>query len=107
MFKKNNRYSFKKGMPAKSLNSQLFNLRFQENNEGLKFAVITGKKIDARATVRNRLKRRFSEAFRKVLNSKIMNYSLVFFLKKELNNKTFTEMQAEIENILKKAEILK
>ncbi len=106
MFKKSARFSFKKGVPAKSTNSAFFNLRFRENNNGLKCAFIIGRKVDKRSTVRNKIKRRFSEALKKILGEKTINFDLVFYLKKELEDKSFLELQSDLKNILEKAKII-
>jgi len=88
-------------MPAKNFSSRFFNLRYQKNNnEGLRCGIVVAKKIDKRSTVRNRLKRIFSEALKKVLEEKNINFDLVFFLKKESVGKNFFEIQKEMEEVL-------
>src|SRR3989338_6298514 len=97
MFKKNQRYSFKKRLPAKSVRCDLFSLRFHENDQK-KFlcAFVAGSKIDRRSTVRHLIKRRFANALREILKNKNIPYNLVFFINKSSLDKSFQEIKQEI-----------
>lgn len=107
MFAKQQRYSFKRKLPQRSLHTGYFTLRYQSNQEGVfRCGVVVGKKIDKRSTVRNRLKRRFIHALRDNIQRKTLPYTLVFFLKKELVGKDFVEMKRIIYDGLTKAHIL-
>jgi len=107
MFKKEQRYSFKKNLPSKYLNNQYFNLRYEKNeSEGLRVAVVIGKKIDKRATVRNKLKRIFKNAIKENLKEKTVNYGLVFFLKKSLLQLDFEKIKGEIAKALKEIGVI-
>ncbi|PIT89013.1 MAG: hypothetical protein COU27_02505 [Candidatus Levybacteria bacterium CG10_big_fil_rev_8_21_14_0_10_36_7] len=100
MLKKEFRYSFKNGVPKNIINSFLFTLRYQRNNL-LKntFAVVTSKKIDKRATVRNRLKRKFLGEIEKKKDEIKKPYNYVFFLKKNALN-CENEFETEIQKAI-------
>ncbi len=101
MFKKTSRYSFKKGLPGKSLVSPSFVLRYEENSQQeAKFAVVVSKKVDKRATVRNKIKRKFLNILKE--SSADQKESLVFFLKKVSLDKTDEELKKEIKEVLNK-----
>ncbi len=95
------RYSFKNGTPKKIINTPLFNLKYEKNNLSKpQIAIVASKKIDNRATVRNKVKRIFSEELRKILN-KSLSYDLVFYLKKDVLNKDNSYLEKEISKVLK------
>ncbi len=82
MFSKKQRYSFKKGLPGKVISSPNFTLRYDKNDgEGLKTAVVVSKKVDKRAVVRNKLKRKVVELL-KLDKLEDNNLNLVFYMKK-------------------------
>lgn len=58
MFARANRFSFKNGMPKHFTSARFFTVRYDSNTNDLKCGVVVGKKVDKRAVVRNRLKRR-------------------------------------------------
>lgn len=101
MFKKKLRFSFKKGLPKKSLVSESFVLRYQDNPESQgKIAVVVSKKVDRKAVVRNGIKRKFLVILKKVLGEEFSR-EMVFFLKKNSLEKTEEELKEEIENSVK------
>ncbi len=107
MFKKDQRYSFRKGIPSKSLNAELFNLRYQNNDKGKYVcAFVVGVKVDKRSAVRHKIKRKFANALREILKDKKISYDLVFFVKKASLEKEYSEIKQEILNILTKTGIL-
>ncbi|MBI4092187.1 MAG: ribonuclease P protein component [Candidatus Levybacteria bacterium] len=97
MLAKKNRYSFKGPLPKKVLNSQSFSVRYNKNNEGLRVAVVVSKRIDKRATVRNKIKRKILETVR---NNIEMNkpLDLVFYVKK--NILSWETLEKEVEKSL-------
>jgi ribonuclease P protein component len=91
---KKNRFSFKNKLPKNTLNSQSFSVRYQRNDEGLKIAVVVSKRVDKRATTRNKLKREVL----KILKDKIgtdINQSLIFYLKSSITGSTNLERELE------------
>lgn len=84
MLPKRHRFSFKKGAPNKLHSTRLFVIRYNKlNSSGLHAAVIVGKKVDKRATVRNKLKRRIVESIKELLPMSL-NVDLVIFAKKPI-----------------------
>lgn len=97
MFEKRLRFPFKKGMPKTSVNSPQFLLKYGQNNlNHSRFAVIVSKKIDKKATGRNKIKRRVVSVIKKVWK-KELPFDFIFIVRKEIAS----DVQA-IENELKK-----
>jgi ribonuclease P protein component len=97
MFPKEHRFSFKNKLPTNKFNSPSFTVRYGENDGGLKIAVVVPKRVDKRATVRNRIKRKVLGAVRKFVKEDL-GLTLVFYLKKnspeqELENEVFAAVQ--------------
>mgnify|MGYP003579598598 CR=1 FL=1 len=80
MLARENRFSFKNKLPNKTFASTFFNIRYDKNEEGLRVAVVVSKKVDKRATVRNRVKRVILESVQKELDLK-KPLTLVFYAK--------------------------
>lgn len=75
----------------------------EENNLAPRFAFIVSKKIDKRAVIRNKIKRKLSKSIEEVLE-KIQNRNYLIIAKKELlndNNKNEMKLILEKENLLK------
>lgn len=106
MFTKNQRYSFKKGFPAKSFSCDLFNLRFQRNDNKFSCAFVIGNKIDKGSVVRHKIKRRYAHALREILKNKDTMYDLVFFIKTASLEKEYNTIKQEIIDALRKTGIL-
>lgn len=100
MFAKKNRYSFKGGLPKLVYSTPFFVVRYQKNNTDIKCAVIVSRKIDKRATVRNRLRRIFTESLKKAIADKKVEYDLVFYLRKPILDNT-DKINNELQKMLK------
>ena len=85
MFSKKYRFSFRNQLPKHVLNSPSFTVRYGKNNEGLRVAVVVSKKIDKRATVRNKIKRRILDSIRKNIKAE-EPFDLIFYVKKNILN---------------------
>jgi ribonuclease P protein component len=97
MFSKDKRFTFAGRLPRKVISSKSFNLRYEDNNEGIKIAVVVSKKVDKRATVRNNLKRRVLEIVkRKIRENEAKN--LVFYMK----SANVENLEKEIEEAINK-----
>lgn len=94
MFSRKNRFSFKNSLPKQILNSQSFSVRYRKNDEDLKVAVVVSKKVDKRATVRNKIRRKILESVQK---SGVGNTDLVFYVKKEID---IPEIEKEVSEAL-------
>jgi len=71
------------------------------------FAFIVSKKIDKRATKRNRIKRLLSEVTRSFLPEIQPGIKGVFLAKKEILGKNFSEIKTEVEETFKKGNLFK
>src|SRR3990167_10762135 len=80
MFTKSSRFSFKRALPKNVFHSPSFNLRYEKNEGVLKVAVVVSKKVDKRATVRNKIKRQILENVRHKINQDVP-FNLVFYAK--------------------------
>jgi ribonuclease P protein component len=65
------------------------------------FSVLVSKKISKKATVRNLLKRRVSEAIKKALDSNKQNGFYAFMLKKEILKADFKQIYESVNKDLK------
>lgn len=100
MIPKNERYSFKNGIPKRSIVTPFFSLRFDtKNTEGLRLGVVVGKRVDKHAVARNKLKRIFSKAVLKAFRDEKIVGSYVFYLKSSLKEIA----EDEFDSILVKA----
>ena len=106
MFSKSQRYSFKKGFPAKSFSCDLFNLRYQRNDNKFSCAFVVGNKVDRGSVVRHKIKRRYACALREILKNKNTMYDLVFFIKTASLEKEYNIIKQEIIGALRKTGIL-
>jgi len=88
----------------------LFNFLFQKTAadfESPAFAFVVSKKIDKRATKRNRVKRLLSDAVRNFLPQIQPGIKGVFLAKKEILGKSFAEVKEEVEKVFKKENLFK
>jgi len=76
------------------------------NKQESVFAFVVSKKIDKRATRRNRIKRLLSEVVRNFLPEIKPGVEGVFLAKKEILGKSFSEVKTEAEKIFKKESLL-
>lgn len=84
MFSKSHRFSFKKGAPRSIFQTSFYSIRYAVKREnGLECAVVIGKKVDKRATVRNRYKRLTTEVVKDLI-SLDTPYKIVLFVKKPI-----------------------
>ncbi len=82
----------------------LFLLVFKKKLTGKpQIAVLVGKKISQKATVRNRLKRKFSQALLEIEKNFVFKpVDLVFLPNQQAISKTKQELKKELEKVLKK-----
>lgn len=96
---------FKKGA---SLKSDLLILKVLKNNfEQSRFGFVVSKKVSKKATVRNKLKRRLSEAVKTELKNIKDGLDLVFISLPGIEKKEFPDIKKSVNNILARAKILK
>lgn len=97
MVSRKNRFNFRDKLPRQTFNSESFSARYGKNEQGLKIAVVVSKKIDKRAVVRNKLRRRILEIARKYLDLDTQ-ISVVFYAKKQAM--TADNLKQEVESSL-------
>ncbi len=68
-------------------------------DNGPKFGIVVSKKIDKKATARNKIRRRVSEALRTLLPRLRQDIFCVFFVKKEINKASFKKIKKQISKI--------
>lgn len=93
---------------GKIYNGQFFTLRIVKN--GLfhnRFAFVVSKKIDKRAVVRNKTKRKLRLCIEKMFNKIKTGYDFVFFAKKAVADQVLKDLYKEVEVVLKKEELLR
>lgn len=93
MLKRKNRLpkSFSKG--GRKLTSEFYNLKISPNGKSLsRFGFVVSKKIDKRATQRNRIKRKFRNCIEKNLGKIIGGYDFLFILKKNIEEENYCEI---------------
>jgi ribonuclease P protein component len=92
---------------SKSLRSNLFILKISQNNLGLsRFGFVVSKKISKKAVVRNKIKRRMSEAIKAQAEKVKSGTDLVFVTLSGIEKKEFSEIKEAINNALLKARLI-
>jgi ribonuclease P protein component len=85
-----------------------FTLKNKENNSNLnRFGIVVSKKVDARAVVRNRIKRFFRAALMNMDKKIVAGHDILFVAKKEVLGKTEEENLLAIKNALEKNGLFK
>lgn len=93
---------------GKVYNGQFFNLCIAKNNLlHNRYAFVVSKKVDKRAVVRNKTRRKLSLCIEKMLNKIKTDYDIVFFAKKEAVSQAVRDLCAEVEVVFKKEELLR
>lgn len=108
MLKKKNRLS-SIGIKTKSrISTPLFGLSFSNNGQDLsRFSFIISKKIDKRAVVRNKAKRKIRSVIEEMLDRIDTGKDFVFYLKKDVVDTKKDDVRAEINKIFKENKFLK
>jgi ribonuclease P protein component len=106
MFSRKNRISREKLeeiiKQSKSLGSDFFNVKFDENNLYFpRFSIIISKKVCKSSVGRHLLKRRFVSIIKSQIKA-FSNKDYVFFVKKEATNKNFKEIKTSFESFIAK-----
>lgn len=95
---------FKKG---KNLNNNLFVLKFLSNNLGLsRFAFVISQKVSKKAVVRNKIRRQLVKIIKNHFSEIKVGQDMVFIVLKEINKKSFFEIESELINTLKKGKLI-
>lgn len=85
---------------GQTVHSSLFVVSYIDNqSDGPKFGFVVSKKIDKKAVVRNKIRRRLSEAIRCLFPQLKKDIYAVFLVKKRIKEANFKEIKEEIESI--------
>jgi ribonuclease P protein component len=107
MLKKENRLN-KKILPEKVIKTPFFSIKIKNNALGKnRFGFIVSKRVDKRATGRNRLKRVFRASAQHLLGKIEKGKDLLFIITRPSIEKTQQEIEIQIEEALRKEEIIK
>jgi len=91
---------FKKG---KSTRGTFFILKFLKNDLKLnRFAFMVSKKISLKAVVRNKIRRRLSEAVKEFRTESDKGVDVVFLTLPAIKDKSFSEIKTETDKFLEK-----
>lgn len=71
-----------------------------------KVAFVVGTKVDKRATVRNRLKRRTREALRPLVPSMALGFEIVVFPRLPIDTMVFADVKKLVADVMKRARLL-
>ncbi|MFW6130438.1 MAG: ribonuclease P protein component [Atribacterota bacterium] len=99
--KKNNdfRSVFKNG---NTVNGELFFLKLKRNNLGInRFGFVIGTQISKKATVRNKIKRRLTEAIKQNLDKVKSGFDIIIIAKPKVIDKNYSEIKQRIDNLFK------
>ncbi len=103
MLKKEHRLSIKgKLKTIKTIHTPYFILKTAKSENGVKFGIIVGKKVDKRAVVRNRIKRQLNEAISKCIPWVIPGNDFLIIVKKEALQKETEKLTTELKKVLSK-----
>ena|SRR3989338_4190251 len=109
MFKKENRL-----VPGIKFNNSYFTtvpqfvLKEKGNELSInRFGIVVSKKIDKRATVRNSIKRFFRNTLRSLYGKMSAGHDILIIVKKGISGKTEEENMLAIENVLRKAGVIR
>jgi len=90
---------------GRTINSPIYTLKLKENGKMLsRFGFIVSKRIDKRATFRNRIKRKFRNCIEQRIEEIEKGYDFLFILKRGIENSNYCEVlfsQLAKENLLK------
>ena len=93
---------------GKIYNGQFFTLRIAKN--GLlynRYAFVVSKKVDKRAVVRNKIKRRLRSCIEKMFNKIKKGYDFIFYVKKRAASQVLEDLCLDVKAALAKEELLK
>ena len=86
----------------------MFNIKIGQNDQDLnRFAFVVSKKIDMRATARNKIKRKVRGGFEKLADSIKVGHDFIVYPKKNTMEATTDQISDEIKDSLAKIDLLK
>jgi ribonuclease P protein component len=102
MFARQNRFSFKKGVPRKTFSNSFLFVRYDKTStSNLECAVVVGKKVDTRAVIRNSVKRMLVSIIKEIVSIDAQ-YKIVLYARKpilSMNREEIKEQMVQVFNI--------
>ena len=93
---------------GKSKKGDFLILRVVKNNlKTIRIGVVVSRKVSKKAVLRNKTKRKLREAARANIKKIKPGYDLVFFTKKGIEKKSFSEIKKEVEKLIARAKLFK
>ena len=81
-------------------------LKFQSNELNLaRIGFVVSKKVSKKAVLRNKVKRRLREAVKRELVSLKPGFDLVFFTRREIKDREFSDIQQAVKQLFEKAKL--
>lgn len=93
---------------SRSLENPFFTLRIAENNLSYnRFRFVVSKKVDKRAVVRNKIRRKFNECIRSLWEEIKTGFDLIFYIKKSISEEEEKNLSMIIKETFIKNQLLK
>ena len=107
MFARQNRFSFRKGVPKKIFSNSFLLIRYDRStNPKFECAVVVGKKVDTRAVVRNSVKRMLVSIIKELIDTDTQ-YIIVMYAKKPILLMKREEIKEQMTNVFATIGIIK
>lgn len=88
---------------GRKIDSLSFYIKTKKNNLRFsRFGIVVSSFISKKAVVRNKIRRRLSEAIRKNIYNKSNGYNVIFIVKGKILEKNYKEIEREVKEIFKK-----
>lgn len=108
MLKKEYRLDSLRLLNPKQYSTLFFNVKTAKNNKDInRFAFVVSKKIDKRATERNELKRKVRSSFEEIFDRISVGNDFIIYPKKEAAKNSWSDILNDVQNFLKKNNLLK
>ena len=93
---------------GKLLAKNFLTLKTVKNNlKTIRIGVVVSRKVSKKAVLRNKTKRKLREAARANIKKIKPGYDLIFFTKKGIEKKSFSEIKKEVEKLIAQAKLFK
>jgi len=81
-------------------------LKFKENDLAFsRIGFVVSKKVSKKAVLRNKVKRRLRESVNRELAHIRMGFDLIFFTRREIKEKEFSDIEQLVKQLLEKAKL--
>lgn len=88
---------------GRRLTSVFFNLKYKPNNEGReRWLIVASGKVDKKAVVRNKIRRRVREIIRQEFLGKIDHNDIMVIVKDRAKQASFIDLKKDLQAILSK-----